>query len=217
LSVENPSKVLEQYPDLEFSDEASLVTDDAEDELEVEDITQVEHSIEKTDDDTVSELEALDETDFDTLLADYAQTEPEVRLADEQIADVVLTELTSDSAQPVIVTESPSPEEADAEDLEFSLLALDKLLDDSEEESELSPSQLRSTNLALEDYQDFIAAQHEPELDPAEQGFAADLDLIRAYIEIGEQDGAQHLIDKVLSSAAPEHIKQEAQSLKDQL
>jgi FimV-like protein len=217
LSVENPSKVLEQYPDLEFSDEAALVTDDAEDELEVEDITQVEQSIEKTDDDTVSELEALDETDFDTLLADYAQTEPEVRLADEQIADVVLTELTSDSAQPVIVTESPSPEEADAEDLEFSLLALDKLLDDSEEESELSPSQLRSTNLALEDYQDFIAAQHEPELDPAEQGFAADLDLIRAYIEIGEQDGAQHLIDKVLSSAAPEHIKQEAQSLKDQL
>ena len=72
-------------------------------------------------------------------------------------------------------------------------------------------------DVGLEDYQDFIAAQHEPELDPVEQGFAADLDLIRAYIEIGEQDGAEHLIDKVLSSAAPEHIKQEAQSLKDLL
>jgi pilus assembly protein FimV len=103
------------------------------------------------------------------------------------------------------------------DELEQSLLALDKLLDDSEDELELPQSPGRAIDVGLEDYQDFIAAQHEPELDPAEQAFAADLDLIRAYIEIGEQDGAEHLIDKVLSSAAPEHIKQEAQSLKDQL
>jgi FimV-like protein len=112
---------------------------------------------------------------------------------------------------------SAQAEQVQSNDLEFSLLALDKLLDDSEDESDQHQNPVRNIDVGLEDYQDFIAAQHEPELDPAEQGYAADLDLIRAYIEIGEQDGAEHLIDKVLNSAAPEHIKQEAQSLKEQL
>lgn len=220
LSVENPSKVLEQYPDLEFSDEAAVV-EEAEDELEIEDVIEHDEPAESSEDATALELEALDDTDFDTLLADYAQTDTEVRRSDEQIADVVLAELEPGSSQAdadiVQSSEEATQEVAGSDDLELSLLALDKLLDDSEDEPDLNSGPLRATNLALEDYQDFIAAQHEPELDPAEQGFAADLDLIRAYIEIGEQEGAEHLIDKVLNSAAPEHIKQEAQSLKDQL
>lgn len=227
LSVENPSKVLEEYPDLEFLDEVVSV-EDADDEIElddaiqtVEDTAQVADDSEQIVDDITSELEALEDTDFDTLLADYAQTDTESRLADEQIADAVLAELSPQAADTVEETTEPTDSSeqqvGQSDDLAFSLLALDKLLDDSEDEPQLTQNPVRNIDVGLEDYQDFIAAQHEPELDPTEQGFAADLDLIRAYIEIGEQDGAEHLIDKVLSSAAPEHIKQEAQSLKDQL
>jgi pilus assembly protein FimV len=230
LSVENPSKVLEEYPDLEFSDEAVSVedTDDEldDDQVQSPDVSTVNAADTKqANEDIAAELEALDETDFDTLLADYAQADTETRLADEQIADAVLSELnpldlnpeTVDTITEAAEQEEPAEPQAQSDDLEFSLLALDKLLDDSEDEPQHNQNSVRNIDVGLEDYQDFIAAQHEPELDPAEQGFAADLDLIRAYIEIGEQDGAEHLIDKVLSSAAPEHIKQEAQSLKDQL
>lgn len=243
LSVENPSKVLEQYPDLEFSDDAA-VADEAEDDLEQEQVREAAvdpAATPRANHDISAELAALEDTDFDALLADYAQTDGATRLADEQIADAVLAELNpvefavseAESAEidisgqsaaeahaPVAGVEShqaTTASQTPTDDLELSLLALDKLLDDSEDEAQLSQNSVRSLDVALEDYQDFIAAQHEPELDPAEQGFAADLDLIRAYIEIGEQEGAEHLIDKVLSSAAPEHIKQEAQSLKDQL
>lgn len=226
LSVENPSKVLEEYPDLEFSDEAAQV-DDTEDDLEDDALVVSDEAIDNAEqtrqanEDIAAELDALDGTDFDALLADYAQTDSEERLADEQIADVVLSELNPESVDGLVQAKDTEPplvvRQEQSDDLEFSLLALDKLLDDSEDEPQQSANPVRTIDVGLEDYQDFIAAQHEPELDPAEQGFAADLDLIRAYIEIGEQDGAEHLIDKVLNSAAPEHIKQEAQSLKDQL
>ncbi len=230
LSVENPSKVLEEYPDLEFSDEA-LAADYSSEEQDYDllhmqgDAAEIAQSG-QANEDIAAELDALDDTDFDALLADYAQTDASVRQADEQIADLVLSELNQSDADTKVAT-APAEQTVDEllaesgleqqDELELSLLALDKLLDDTEDEPELSQTPVRTIDLALEDYQDFIAAQHEPEMDPAEQGFAADLDLIRAYIEIGEQDGAEHLIDKVLSSAAPEHIKQEAQSLKDQL
>lgn len=232
LSVENPSKVLEEYPDLEFSDEAAP-SDESEDELDDDQIQSSDvlavdaAATQQANEDISAELDALEGTDFDALLADYAQTDTEIRLADEQIADAVLSELNpvEPHIEPVDSTieiaeqeqSSAQAEQVQSNDLEFSLLALDKLLDDSEDESDQHQNPVRNIDVGLEDYQDFIAAQHEPELDPAEQGYAADLDLIRAYIEIGEQDGAEHLIDKVLNSAAPEHIKQEAQSLKDQL
>ncbi len=231
LSVENPSKVLEEYPDLEFSDEATAEdysSDEQEDELpqmpdlSTEDIARTRQANE----DIAAELEALDDTDFDALLADYAQTDTESRTADEQIADLVLSELNQigadtknaeQDAEVALQDQEPDLVAEHTDELELSLLELDKLLDDTEDEPEPDQTPVRTLDLGLEDYQDFIAAQHEPELDPVEQGFAADLDLIRAYIEIGEQEGAEHLIDKVLNSAAPEHIKQEAQSLKDQL
>lgn len=246
VSVENPSKVLEEYPELEFSDDA-ISADEAEDELDEDQIHTAEvaaadtAATQQANEDISAELDALEGTDFDALLADYAQVDTQTKLADEQVTDAVLAELKSlepatpdlsaipqntgeqDTADSDVATEVAEQEQlsvsklAQSDDLELSLLALDKLLDDSEDEPQLSQNLVRNRDVGLEDYQDFIAAQHEPELDPTEQGFAADLDLIRAYIEIGEQDGAEHLIDKVLNSAAPEHIKQEAQSLKSQL
>ena len=193
-----------------------------DDQIQSSDVLAVDAAAtQQANEDISAELDALEGTDFDALLADYAQTDTEIRLADEQIADAVLSELNPEPVEASVqATEAEPPlvlKQAQSDDLEFSLLALDKLLDDSEDESDQHQNPVRNIDVGLEDYQDFIAAQHEPELDPAEQGFAADLDLIRAYIEIGEQDGAEHLIDKVLNSAAPEHIKQEAQSLKEQL
>jgi FimV-like protein len=246
LSVENPSKVLEEYPDLEFSDDAALAVE-AEEELDEDQIVDSDLlTVDATatlqaNEEISAELDALEDTDFDALLADYAQTDTEIRLADEQIADAVLAELESPELSPATfiaseldatqlsselaeaIAETEDQAQADttkqhpSDDMEFSLLALDKLLDDAEDEPQTIQNSVRNIDVGLEDYQDFIAAQHEPEMDPAEQGYAADLDLIRAYIEIGEQEGAEHLIDKVLNSAAPEHIKQEAQSLKNQL
>jgi pilus assembly protein FimV len=220
LSVENPSKVLEQYPELEFSDDAALL-EEPEDELLQSELPAEQHNqTELANEDIPAELEALDSFDFDALLADYTQEEPASRQQDEQVADAVLAELNATGAAPASAEtkswQDPELSVTESDDLEFSLQALDKLLDDSDEEDS-SENAEPNLDVGLENYQDFIAAQHEPELDPAEQAYAADLDLIRAYIEIGEQEGAEHLIDKVLNSAAPEHIKQEAQSLKDQL
>lgn len=222
LSVENPSKVLEEYPDLELLDD-SQIDPDVDDELLTSSETKPQSDSSDTAEDIAAELAALDVADFDDLLADYAQDDSELRQIDKNIADLVLNELEPDTGsvlpehQPEPVSVEATEVLTDTDDLELSLLELDKLLEDTQDESDSVLDPVYKIDVGLEDYQDFIAAQHEPELDPLEQAFAADLDLIRAYIEIGEQDGAEHLIDKVLSSAAPEHIKQEAQSLKDQL
>jgi len=222
LSVENPSKVLEEYPDLELLDDSQM-DPDADDELLTSSETKPQSDGSDTAEDIAAELAALDVADFDDLLADYAQDDSELRQIDKNIADLVLNELEP-AARSVLPEHQPEPVSVgatepftDTDDLELSLLELDKLLEDTQDESDSVLDPVYKIDVGLEDYQDFIAAQHEPELDPLEQAFAADLDLIRAYIEIGEQDGAEHLIDKVLSSTAPEHIKQEAQSLKDQL
>jgi FimV-like protein len=222
LSVENPSKVLEEYPDLELLDDSQMDLD-ADDELLTSSETKPQSDGSDTAEDIAAELAALDVADFDDLLADYAQDNSELRQIDKNIADLVLNELEPadrsvlSEHQPEPISVGATEALTDTDDLELSLLELDKLLEDTQDESDSVLDPVYKIDVGLEDYQDFIAAQHEPELDPLEQAFAADLDLIRAYIEIGEQDGAEHLIDKVLSSTAPEHIKQEAQSLKDQL
>lgn len=236
LSVEKPSKVLEQYPELELGedfveepeeelqtesdfpveeDAGSLLTEPSEDEPQLETETQVEDKDESAPQASVlSDLDELDGLDFDQLLADVSQSDEELESPqDAATAAAVLAELDIEQKEPEVLT-------GELTDVDQALLELDNLLEQSEEESEpeLPNPELLSVDVGLDDYKEFIADQQESEVDPMEQIYGADLDLIRAYLEIGEQEGAGLLIDKLLAAEElPEGIRSEVIKLQQQL
>ncbi|WP_337880702.1 FimV/HubP family polar landmark protein [Rheinheimera sp.] len=227
LSVEKPSQVLEQYPELELGDD---FVEEQDEELQTEsdflpgaELDPVSESDEVTDAESEpelpvapqNELDELENLDFDQLLADVSQPDPQLdEPQDEDTAAAVLAELELDTA-----AEAGSLS-GDLVDVDQSLLELDSLLqesDDTEDVTEGAPASL-SVDVGLEDYKEFIAGQQESEVDPMEQIYGADLDLIRAYLEIGEQEGAEQLIDRLLAAdELPEGVRAEVVKLQQQL
>lgn len=91
---------------------------------------------------------------------------------------------------------------------------IDKLLAATEDQTE-PDAEPRALNIdvGLADFEDLIAADEAGDVDHADAGFAGQLDLVRAYIEIGDADSANHLIKEIMASDAPAHVKQEASGL----
>ncbi|MDX1392731.1 MAG: FimV/HubP family polar landmark protein, partial [Rheinheimera sp.] len=71
-----------------------------------------------------------------------------------------------------------------------------------------------NVDVGLDDYADIIGEHERRDVDQEDNGYSAKLDLVRAYIEIDDHESAQLILDDILSSDAPEHIKTEAQSLR---
>lgn len=206
LSVENPSKMLDQYPELELSDDellSELPEDFVLDELEYAESTQDA-------DGEVAELELdpIPEAQFDTLMSEL-----------EAMADNLdQAELQRDSqtgqANDALVAEL---EQTDAEHnfADDDFVEIDNLLasagnqpEDTERFNKLN------VDVGLEDYADIIGEHERRDVDAEDNGYSARLDLVRAYKEIDDNESAELLIDEILSSDAPEHIKIEAQRLK---
>jgi FimV-like protein len=91
---------------------------------------------------------------------------------------------------------------------------IDKLLAATEDQLEPdAASRDLNIDVGLADFEDLIAADEVGDVDHADSGFAGQLDLVRAYIEIGDADSANHLIKEIMASDAPAHVKQEASGL----
>lgn len=182
LSVENPSKVLDSYPELELTDEDAVLSED-----------EVSADIVSLADD---ELNTLEHTQFDELLSEL-----------EAMADTLPEEI--DTELPKVSADIHTDIELDDDDF----VEIDKLL----EASDAFDNEDKFTNLnvdvGLDEFSDIIDAER-LDVDTQDQGYAAKLDLVRAYIEIDDREGADLLLDEILSSEAPDNIKEEASQLR---
>ncbi|WP_031571722.1 FimV/HubP family polar landmark protein [Rheinheimera texasensis] len=200
-SVERPSKVLDEYPDLQLDDaeQAAIFPEELIDTAEEPALTAEQ-----------SELHQLDDVNFDELLSGLDEFASPVAdpLADQHKAAEVLAEL--EQLQQSQSRYSPETEPVELPDF----VNIDKLLAATEDQLE-PDAELKTLNIdvGLADFEDLIAADEVGDVDHADGGFAGQLDLVRAYIEIGDADSANHLIKEIMASEAPAHVKQEAAAL----
>jgi pilus assembly protein FimV len=221
-SVERPSKVLDEYPELELMDEL-LSDSDADLIFPEDDLTEqvnllnstFENSsdnqkLQPTDPSLLAELDDLEHTNFDDMLSELDQFETATvePHQDLQSAKRVLAEL--DAAQQGQQQTGTSAAEHDIPDY----VHIDKLLAASEDdEPELVTKGTLNIDVGLADFEDLISADEMGDVDHADAGYAGRLDLVRAYNEIGDADSAGQLIKEILASDAPAHVKQEALTL----
>lgn len=205
LSVENPSKMLEQYPELELTDDdllSELTTDMLLDELD--DVSVIEN---ESDDIPELELDPVPEAQFDTLMSELEAMADNLDHAEQdnstqQANDDLLAELEQ-QAEP-----GHNFVDEDFVEIDSLLASAGSSQDDSQRFNNLN------VDVGLEDYADIIGAHEQRDVDTEDNGYSAKLDLVRAYIEIDDTESAELILDEILTSDAPEHVKAEAQRLK---
>lgn len=214
LSVENPSKILDQYPQLELEagntpDEDSELSlpDDLEPELLLTDPDELSgEDLLSLDDDltTEAELDPIPDTQFDSLMS-------ELEAMADNLDDTEATESLADDS--LLSNDAKQDDSFDFGDEDF--VEIDSLLANAERQ-EQDPERFAQLNVdvGLEDYADIIGEHERRDVDSEDNGYSAKLDLVRAYIEIDDRESADLLLDDILASDAPENVKAEAQSLR---
>ena len=209
-SVERPSQLLDSYPELEMNDDGDLIFE--EDDFASNSVVDVDELLRDTEQPLdMSELNELDDTNFDELLSELAEVElPDDDLlmssVDEHLAldpsleDELLN--ASDISLPHEVPELP-----DFVNIDRLLAATD------DEQATQDPSARLNIDVGLADFDDLILPEEAGDVDATDNGFAGKMDLVRAYIEIGDGESANQLIKDIMASDAPAHVKQEALSL----
>jgi FimV-like protein len=212
-SVERPSQLLDSYPELELSDDGDLIFD--EDDLSngaFIDVDELSQDPLQTQD--LSSFNELEDTNFDELLMELAEVElPADDLLvsddDQQLLVNLEDELLSGIETPLTnVEETEVPQLPDFVNIDRLLAATD------DEQVGLDPSSKLNIDVGLADFDDLILPEEVGDVDATDNGFAGKMDLVRAYIEIGDGDSANQLIKDIMASDAPAHVKQEALSLK---
>ncbi|MCT6700076.1 FimV/HubP family polar landmark protein [Rheinheimera sp. 4Y26] len=215
-SVERPSKVLDEYPELELEDEfaidADIFPDDAllaepqrtdTEQAEPALLSQAEQMADKA---LLTELSELEDTNFDDMLQALDELQPELLLSEDEPepdASAMAVEPVTQALEPAETGQTPVHDLPD-------YVHIDKLLAATEDDIEAEMAPGLNIDVGLADFEDLIAADEMGDVDQADAGFAGQLDLIRAYNEIGDTDSAQQLIKEILASDAPAHVKQEA-------
>ncbi len=211
LSVENPSKMLEQYPELELTDDellAELPPDILLDELN--DFADAAEADGTPEDDTPElELDPIPDAQFDSLMSELeamadnleqAEQEPHAGLQPAQDDIPAVAEQQAELAHNFV--------DEDFVEIDSLLASAGAQQEDSERFSHLN------VDVGLEDYAGIIGEHERRDVDTEDNGYSAKLDLVRAYIEIDDMESAELLLDEILASDAPEHVKTEAQRLK---
>ncbi len=219
-SVERPSKLLDSYPELELSDldlseDGDLIFD--EDELTNGSVVDVDAALldellqEPADLPEMAELGAIEETNFDELLQELAEVE--LPSEDEIAESLDLHDLTVDEAFNQLATSVEDDPAVTPPELP-DFVNIDRLLAATEEDvGSHDPTAPLNIDVGLADFDDLILPEEAGDVDAADNGFGGKMDLIRAYIEIGDQESANQIIKDIMASDAPAHVKQEALSL----
>ncbi len=212
-SVERPSQLLDSYPELELSDDGDLIFD--EDDLNngaFIDVDELSKDPLQTQD--LSSFNELEDTNFDELLMELAEVELPaddllVSDGDQQLLVNLEDELLSGIETPLTnLEETEVPQLPDFVNIDRLLAATD------DEQVGVDPSSKLNIDVGLADFDDLILPEEVGDVDATDNGFAGKMDLVRAYIEIGDSDSANQLIKDIMASDAPAHVKQEALSLK---
>lgn len=206
LSVENPSKMLEQYPELELTDDELLA--ELPDDMLLDELDElVSEPAEATEQTPELELDPLPEAQFDSLMSELEAMANNVQQAEleQHGAD---TEQANADLQAELVNPSHNFDDDDFVEIDSLLASAGSGSDDPERFNQLN------VDVGLDDYADIIGEHERRDVDTEDNGYSAKLDLVRAYIEIDDTDSAELLLDEILAADAPAHIKTEAQRLK---
>ena len=215
LSVENPSKMLDQYPELELADDepASSNQDlldipELDADLLLQGLEHDEAALTDESDNSLTaaeiELDPLPEAQFDSLMSEL-----------EAMADNLDTaeQAASTDIEPQVLAEAETSAGHDFSDDDF--VEIDSLLANAEQnEQDTERFEQLNVDVGLDDYADIIGEHERRDVDVEDNGYSAKLDLVRAYIEIDDYESADLLLDEIVASDAPEHVKKEAQSLR---
>ncbi|WP_372626324.1 FimV/HubP family polar landmark protein [Arsukibacterium sp.] len=197
LSVENPSKILDSYPDLELTDEEA-----SDDDMALP-ADSVSVSLAAADPEADQSLAKLDDSQFDNLLTELeAMAQTTANDSEELSLDVdsVFNPATDDESSVALSDDD--------------FVEIDNLLA-STEQAQQDDGRFEQLNVdvGLDEFADVIGNDNPQDVDKEDNGYGAKLDLVRAYIEIDDLESASHIITEMLDSDAPEHVKTEAKAL----
>ncbi|MCF2856575.1 hypothetical protein L1286_03775 [Pseudoalteromonas sp. SMS1] len=206
----------EELADLDIDPERFLdqLEEIAEDDIEAEIPVEIDESA--IEDEFMADLE---ETDFESLLDE--QAEPEALEPDQQPElevnfDALLSEELDEPFE--VEEESATAEMPDeTQQVPEDFLNIDDLIAESDDILvQEEPYQEPNMDVGLDDFEDLLAGDNPPDVDLEEDGFAAKLDLARAYLEIEDFDSAVSALEEVMEKG-PESVQEEARILKAQI
>jgi pilus assembly protein FimV len=188
LNDEETETAVELSPD--FSDQnvlADLLNDENNDNSQVSEATEI------------NDIQELDSLDFDELLANI---EEESSVANQSVDfnenldvgdEFSLAEFDNMSSS------GPSNVNKKTTENEQSFLSVDSLLSESQDEvSNNEPYDKSNIDVGLNQFPEFTNGVNKIDVDLDENGMAAKLDLAKVYIEIGDQDNAQVILQEVI-------------------
>ena len=207
LSVENPSKMLDQYPQLELSDEELSANQDTEELLSELDAL-ADDDLQAAEQDAELELDPIPDAQFDSLMSELEAMADNLDAAEhelEQQSDESLAHQLENAQQ---ADNGFDFADDDFVEIDTLLASADQQEQDTERFNKLN------VDVGLEEYAAIIGEHEQRDVDTEDNGFSAKLDLVRAYIEMDDSESANLLLDEIMASDAPEHIKDEAQRLR---
>lgn len=212
-SVENPSEVLDDYPELELNEQDELLNDERVDDTDASDETSAVE-LNEADDIELSDTDAaeLDETDdIESSDTEHESTELENTDFDELLSELeTMAQRVATHDADVGSTSADIGPDADKLVADDEFQDIDQLLAQA---SEKSPDDRQDFTMDVDvsDYQDMLTSDSSPA--DHDNEYAAQLDLIRAYYEIDDQESAEQAIKAILASDAPDAIKDEVTQL----
>ena len=207
LSVENPSKMLDQYPQLELSDEEISADQDTEELLSELDAL-ADDDLQAEAQDSELELDPIPDAQFDSLMSELEAMADNLDAAEhelEQQSDESLAHQLENAQQ---ADNGFDFADDDFVEIDTLLASADQQEQDTERFNKLN------VDVGLDEYAAIIGEHEQRDVDTEDNGFSAKLDLVRAYIEMDDSESANLLLDEIMASDAPEHIKDEAQRLR---
>jgi FimV-like protein len=173
------------------------------------------------DSETAAELAAIDALNFDALLAELdddfdPQTAAKPLLLDDEAMDASDFQGDVKRAELTPVADAAITSNMDAADASVEIpdyVHIDKLLAATDDLQQAEATPALDVDVGFADFDNLIEPHEVGDVDAADAGFASKLDLVRAYIEIGDADNAAALVREIGQSDAPDSVKAEAKKL----
>ncbi len=199
------------------SEHAAELTSDFSDQNVLADIIKNENSdnshVSKTTE--INDIQALDSLNFDELLANI---EEESSIAN-QSADFNKSQDVDDDISPTnvdhITLSTSANDNKQVTKNEQNFVSVDSLLSASQDEiSHDEPYEKTNIDVGLNEFSEFTDDVNQIDVDIDDNCMAAKLDLAKVYIEIGDQDNAQVILQEVIKQGDTQQ-QIEAQELLD--
>ena len=175
-----------------------------------------EKPAEKTEATEINDIQELDSLDFDELLANIEEEAPASSDDDFDLSDdFEIDESTDNLALDDAIEKSPEAIEKNQDDF----ISVDSLISDtlSDSTEQMEPYEQTNIDVGLGDFPEFTNDVNQIDVDEEDDnGAAAKLDLAKVYIEIGDSENAEVILQDVVKIGDAEQ-QFEAQQLLDNI